>query len=146
MCNPGYTKDPINTSVCNLNIFSYECKTGYIKHNSLCIPYCPKGCTNGICTAPNTCKCKEGFVEDNENVCIFKNRSYSSTVTDSASDHQLHPAADTHIPLWVLLVCTAAISVLVIGTAIYLRYYRRERRPPPYSECNHGAGIWITSK
>jgi hypothetical protein len=31
-----------------------------------------------MCTAPNTCKCNEGFIEENKNICVFENRNVSS--------------------------------------------------------------------
>lgn len=46
MCNQGYEPDPTNP------------------YSTTCLPTCSNGCINGVCSAPNLCLCKVGYVKE----------------------------------------------------------------------------------
>lgn len=39
-----------------------KCCDGFVAEDQSCLPFCRNNCNNGICSAPNTCTCKEGYV------------------------------------------------------------------------------------
>lgn len=62
-CHRGYVLDPVDpfkwvqfivNKVWNL----------YNNFRIRCIAFCPNGCPNGVCSAPNLCLCNVGFVKD----------------------------------------------------------------------------------
>lgn len=41
-----------------------------------CVAFCPEGCPNGVCSAPNFCICNPGYVKEykGSNVCLRRFR------------------------------------------------------------------------
>ena len=68
--------DNLKSYVCNKQCLNGECSRnecicyrGYMLDQTdlsgtRCLPVCQGGCTNGVCTAPNTCLCNNGFEKD----------------------------------------------------------------------------------
>lgn len=61
------TKDVLKTRIEWNEISSLkairQCCAGYSETSSnVCMPICVNGCENGVCIAPNQCKCDEGYV------------------------------------------------------------------------------------
>ena len=65
-CDEGYRIDGIGTD----KISSVSCVDGNwqsddesnLAGEKICQPYCGGGCGQGICVAPNTCKCNDDYV------------------------------------------------------------------------------------
>lgn len=39
-----------------------KCCDGYVAHDQRCLPFCSNNCNNGLCTAPSTCTCNDGYI------------------------------------------------------------------------------------
>lgn len=38
-----------------------KCCDGFVAHDDKCSPFCSTTCINGICSAPDTCSCHDGY-------------------------------------------------------------------------------------
>lgn len=60
--------DPISEECIDLDSgFKCQCKQGYERVETRCVPICSPDCVNGNCVAPNKCECHFGFVGKNCN-------------------------------------------------------------------------------
>lgn len=60
--------DPVSEECIDLDSgFKCQCKQGYERVETRCVPICSPDCVNGNCVAPNKCECHFGYVGKNCN-------------------------------------------------------------------------------
>ena len=84
-----------------------DCCKGYTKSNTedRCIPVCSEECLHGLCTAPDTCQCTDGYGGPHCDICKCEIRqrricSMCPLFRDSVPEWILGAGLPKSLPLW----------------------------------------------